>query len=91
MENIGEQWERRGGMPAQPIVRREARTAGARSHPDMDPALVIDILVAALRGHDTEPEARSFLHGTGSPATAPQVATVFRHYGIGKKNSPAGK
>ena len=91
MENIGEQWEKRGTTPVEPIVRKKVRIHGAHSHPNMDLALVIDILVAALRGHETDSAAHSYLHQMGSPATAQQVMTVFRHYGIGKKNSQAKK
>jgi len=90
-EGLDGQWEGRSAMPAQPAARKAAKTPGAQGCPDMDPSLVIDILVAALRGHDTDSTAYAYLSRAGSPATAQQVMAVFRHYGIGKKNSPAQK
>ena len=87
-ENLGVQLEKRNAMPAEPAVRKAAKTPAVRKLPDMDPALVIDILVAILRGYDTDATAHGYLSRTGSPATAQQVSAVFRHYDIGKKNSP---
>ena len=84
-ESACEQGARRGVMPFVPIVRKPAKSPDVRICPNVDPLLVIDILVAALRGNDTEPEALAYLHRTGSPATAQHVATVFRHYDIAKK------
>jgi hypothetical protein len=87
-ENIGGQLEKRGAMPVEMIVRKTAKAPSARGYPGMDPLLVIDILIAVLRGHDTDSAAHSYLRRTGSPATAQQVTAVFRYYDIGKKNSP---
>jgi hypothetical protein len=88
-ENIGEQWEKRRAMPIEPIARKAARGTDARIYPDMAPESVIDILVAALRGHGTDSAAYGYLRRAGSTVTAGQVAAVFRHYGIGKKNPSA--
>jgi hypothetical protein len=88
---VGDQMERRSAMPVEPAVRKMVKTPDTKCHPDMDPVLVIDILIAVLRGHATDSAAHSYLRRTGSPVTERQVATVFRHYGIGKKNSPAQK
>jgi hypothetical protein len=85
MENIGRQWEKRSTMPVGGAGRKPVRIAGAKSRPDIAPELVVDVLVAVLRGHDTEPDAHSYLNRTGSPVTAHHVTAVFRHYGIGKK------
>ncbi|MCL2153986.1 MAG: hypothetical protein FWH57_13745 [Oscillospiraceae bacterium] len=90
-ESIGKQGEKRNAMPDPPIVRKSIKMPGVRSYPDMEPALVIDILIAALRGYDADSAALSYLHSTGSPVTAQQVTTVFRYYDIGKKNSPMQK
>jgi len=90
-ENIGNQLEGRNGMPVVPVVRKTAKPPVAQGYPDVDLALVIDILVAVLRGHETESAAHSHLNRTGSSATAQQVMRVFQHYGIGKKNSPIQK
>ena len=87
-ENIGVQWEKRNNMPVAPIARKSGRVPEERGYPDMAPALVIDVLIAVLRGHDTEPAALDYLGRTGSPVTAQQVMTVFRYYDICKKNSP---
>ena len=88
--SISSQSEKRDAMPV-PAMVRKPRAPIAQRYPDLDRALVIDILVAALRGHDTVPTAYSYLSRTGSRATERQVATVFRYYGIGKKNSPDQK
>jgi len=88
MESIGEQQEKRGAMPAPTIVRKPAKIPNVCGYPDMDPAFVIDILVAVLRGYETDTAVQRYLQRVGSPVTAQQVAAVFRHYGIGKKNSP---
>jgi hypothetical protein len=90
-ESIGGQLEKRGAMPVPAIMRKAARAPGGRGYPDIAPAIVIDILVAVLRGHGTESAAHDHLGQMGSPATAGQVGTVFRYYGIGKKNSPSRK
>jgi hypothetical protein len=87
VENIGEQWERRSAMPIEPITRKKPEAPEAKGHPNMEPALVIDILVAVLRGHETESAAHGYVRRAGSKITASQVAAVFRHYAIGKKNS----
>jgi len=87
-EQCGRQLEIRRAMPMAPAVRRKAKLRVVRDAcPDMEPALVIDILVAVLRGHETASAASSYLRLAGSPATAQQVMEVFGHYGIGKKNS----
>ena len=86
--NIGEQAEQRSALPIEPIVRKIIRFPGARVYPGMEPILVIDVLVAALRGYDTDSAALSYLHQAGSPVTEQQVMAVFRYYDIGKKNSP---
>ena len=83
-----EQSGKRGAMPVGPNVRRPAKTPGDRGYPDMDPLLVIDILIAVLRGQETETATLAYLQGAGSTATEQQVAAVFRRYDIGKKNSP---
>ena len=90
-ESISDQLGKRNAMAVVPVVRKASKSPGAKGYPDMDPVLVIDILVAVLRGYETESAAHSHLNRTGSPATAQQVMTVFRHYGIGKKNSPIQK
>ena len=90
-ENIDDQFDKRSAMPAPPVVRKAAKAPDVQGYPDMDPSLVIDILVAALRGYETDSAALSYLVRTGSPATAQHVMTVFCHYGIGKKNSPIQK
>jgi hypothetical protein len=86
-EEIGVQLEKRSAMPVEPVVRKSVKTLEAQAHPDMDPTLVIDILVAALRGYETDDAAHSHLNRTGSSVSAQQVTAVFDHYGIGKKNS----
>ena len=88
-EKAGEQRARRDAMPVEPPARKPAKEPGAQCCPGVEPALVIDVLVAALRGHDTEPAAHGHLQRAGSPVTAQQVGAVFRHYGIGKKNPTA--
>jgi len=91
-ENIDDQLEERSAMPAPPsVVRKAAKAPDVKGYPDMDPPLVIDILVAALRGYNTDSAALSYLARSGSLATAQHVMTVFRHYDIGKKNSPIQK
>jgi hypothetical protein len=89
IEDFSNQAEKRSAMPVVPLARKAVKTSGSRSYSDIDPALVIDILVAVLRGHETDSAAYSYLRQTGSPATAQQVAAVFHYYDIGKKNSPA--
>lgn len=86
-ENIREQGEKRNSMPAPSIVRKPIKIPSVQGYPNMEPALVIDILVAVLRGHDVESVAYSYLNRAGSPVTAQQVTAVFRYYDIGKKNS----
>ena len=90
-ENIGEQEEKRNAAPAPLVVRKTTKTPGAQVYPDMDPTLVIDILIAVLRGHDEASAAYSYLHGKGSPITVQQVGAVLHFYDIGKKNSPTQK
>ena len=90
MGSAGSQMEKRSAIPVPPATRK-ARTPVSQKHPDIDKAVVIDILVAVLRGHDTNSAAYSYLNRTGSRATEQQVMTVLCHYGIGKKNSPGRK
>ena len=90
IKRIGCQLEERNAIPVPPIERK-GRTSVAQRYPEMDKAVVIDILVAVLRGNETDSAAYSYLDRTGSRATEQQVMTVFRHYGIGKKNSPDQK
>jgi hypothetical protein len=89
--NIGDQLERRNAMFIKSAAQTGKQIRDAKVHPDIDPALVIEILVAVLRGHETDSAVCSYLHRTGSPVTEQQVATVFRFYSIGKKNSPIQK
>ena len=89
--NTDEQWAKRSAMPIKPVERKASGATAAQGQPNMDPTLVIDILVAVLRGHETCSAAYSYLHQAGSSVTAHQIAVVFRHYDIGKKNSPAQK
>jgi hypothetical protein len=90
-EENDEQLERRNVMPVEPLTRKAVKSPDARDYPDMEPAVVIDILIAVLRGHTSESLAHSYLYRSGSPITIQQVAEVFRHYDIGKKNSPSKK
>ena len=90
-ENIGEQGEKRNIMPVEPIVPNTIKMPGVRSYPDIDLVLVIDILVAVLRGNETVCAVHCYLNQTGSPVTAQQILTVFNYYEIGKKNSPIQK
>ena len=90
IEAVGSQLERRSTMP-ELGMQKTVKIPDAKGYPDMDPVLVIDILVATLRGHETDSAAYGYLHRIGSLVTEQQVATVFRHYGIGKKNSPKQK
>ena len=89
INNIVTQVEKRGALPIH--VRERTRNAikatDAKSPPGIGHALVIDILVAALRGYETVQDAHSHLLKAGSPATVQQVFEVFRYYGVGKKNS----
>jgi hypothetical protein len=89
-ESSGNQMKKRKSMPAPPVVRK-ARAPIAQRYPEMDKALVIDILIAVLRGHETTSAAYSYLSLTDSRVTEQQVMTVFGHYDIGKKNSPDQK
>jgi len=66
-------------VPVEPLV------PSVQDYPEVKPILIIDILVAALRGYDTDSEAHSYLNQTGSQATIEQIGLIFRHYGIGKK------
>ena len=87
-ESIGNQEARRDTMPVMPTTRKSVKVSDAQGHPAVDLALIIDILVAVLRGHETEAAALAHLHRAGSPVTAQHVAAVFQHYDICKKNSP---
>jgi len=87
-ESIENQAARRDTMPVVPTTRKSVKATGAQGRPAVDLALVIDILVAVLRGHETEAAALAHLHRAGSPVTAQHVAAVFQHYDISKKNSP---
>ena len=86
-KNIDDQWKERNTMPIEPIVRRTIKISCVHGYPAMDPLLVIDILVAILRGNETDSAVWSYLKQEGSLITTQQVATVFRYYHIGKKNS----
>jgi hypothetical protein len=88
IDAVGGQLERRNALPVEPIVRKTIKVPYTKGYPDLDPAIIIDILIAALRGHDTDSAAYANLHNAGSPVTEQQVTAVFRYYGIGKKNSP---
>lgn len=69
----------------------EPLVPSVQNYPDIAPIVIIDVLVAALRGYDTDSEAYSYLKQTGSQATIEQIRMIFRHYGIGKKNSSLPK
>ena len=86
-ENINEQQKSRSDIPIVPIARKKRK----RVHPDMKLGLVIDVLIAVLRGHDTISAACTHLSEIGSSVTEQQVRTVFHHYDIGKKNYPIQK
>ena len=86
-DNINEQLKKRNSMPVVPIVRKKKK----RAHPDMKSELVIDVLIAVLRGHETISCAHSHLNKIGSVITEQQVMMVFNHYDIGKKNFPIHK
>jgi hypothetical protein len=90
-EKIDEQLEERSAMPIVPITRKKIRLPDAHGIPDMEPILVIDILVGVLRGNETESAVHSYLQLTDSPVTEQQIAMVFRFYGLGKKNSSKQK
>ncbi|MDR2571598.1 MAG: hypothetical protein LBD23_15080 [Oscillospiraceae bacterium] len=91
IESLDDQSWKRDTIPIPPVVRKAVKTPVTKSYPDIDPTLVIEILVAALRGQETDWAAYSYLKRAGSSATAEQVMTVYRHYDIGKKNSPIQK
>ena len=86
-ENINDQLSKRGILAIVPIARKKRK----RVHPDMKLGLVIDVLIAVLRGHDTISAACNHLRKIGSSVTEQQVKTVFHHYDIGEKNSPIQK
>ena len=86
-DNTDGQFKKRSTMPVKAIIRKTVKIRSVQDYPNMEPSVVIDILVAVLRGHDTDSEALSYLSRTGSLATLQQVTTVFRHYDIRKKNS----
>jgi len=90
-EDVGGQWEKRKAMPIEPIARKVDKTRDARGYPDVPLTLVVDVLIAVLRGHETDAAVLSYLQLTGSPAKARQATTVLRFYDIGKKNSQAQK
>ena len=90
-ENPGRQWEKRGITPALPVARKAARASDIHGYPDLNPKRIIDILIAVLRGHETEIAVYSHLRQTGLAVTEKEVNTVFRFYGIGKKNFPVRK
>jgi hypothetical protein len=89
IEDVDAQFERRNAIPIKPAVRRAVKAPSSKGYPDMDPALVIDILVAVLRGHEEDSAAYTHLHQAGSKVTEEQVTMVLRYFDIGKKNSPA--
>ena len=86
--SVGNQEARRETMPVMPVILKSAKPPNAQSRPAIDPILVIDILVAVLRGYETEDAALTYLHRMGSVVKEQHVAAVFRHYDICKKNSP---
>ena len=86
-DNSSEQLKNRNSMPTVPVARKKRK----RIHPDMKSELVIDVLIAILRGHETISSAHSHLNKIGSAITEQQVMTVFHHYDIGKKNSSIQK
>jgi len=88
---VDEQWEKRSAMIVEPIIRKTAKINNTQSQPNIDPTVVIEILVAVLRGHETVLEAHNYLYQEGYTVTVHQVTKVFQHYNIGKKNSPAQK
>ena len=83
IESIVSQSEKRDAMPPTTTIGVKPRTPIAQRYPDIDKALVIDILVAVLRGYETASAAYGYLNRTGSRATEQQVTTVFSHYDIG--------
>lgn len=86
------QQEKRNAMPVEISVRRTMKVpSGAQGHPNIESSLVIEILVAVLRGNETESAAHNYLRQIGTQITAQQVSNVFRYYGIGKKNFPDRK
>jgi len=87
IETANGQMEMRSAIIADLTAQTEIKARNVEGYPDMDAALVIDILVAVLRGNGTESAAYSYLHKTGSLVTEQQVKKTFSHYGIGKKNS----
>ena len=90
-ENINEQRKKRSGVPIMPIVRKSRKTLGARAYPNMKSELVIDVLIAVIRGYETSSAVHGYLNQEGSAITEQQIKTIFRHYDIGKKNSPIQK
>ena len=86
-DNVCEQEEKRRNLPPDTIIRKPVRVGKSQTIPEIEPALVIDILVAVLRGHNTVCETLNYMMHTGSPVTMQQVETVFQKYEIGKKNS----
>ena len=90
-EKYDEQLERRNAMHVEPLIRKAVKHPNTRDYPDMEPLVVIDILIAILRGHETNSEVYRYLHQIGSPITTQQIVEVFRHYDIGKKNSASQK
>jgi hypothetical protein len=83
---IESQIEKRNAILAEPAENEPITPPNTRKHPDIPLVLIIDILVAVLRGHDTNSAVHSYLKRTGSSVTEQQVMTVFLHYSIGKKN-----
>ena len=86
-DNIKEQEEKRRTLPPETITRKPIKETKSQIIPEIEPALVIDILVAVLRGHCTVYETLSYMKHKGSPITAQQIETVFQKYEICKKNS----
>jgi len=86
-DNINEQEEKRRTLPLETITRKPIKESKIQIIPEIEPALVIDILVAVLRGHYTVYETLIYMNQKGSPVTVQQVEAVFQKYEICKKNS----
>jgi hypothetical protein len=86
-KNIGGQEEKRKSMRIDISVKRPIKISKRIIVPEIEPMLVIEILVAVLRGNHAINEAYSYLQQAGSPVTAQQVEMVFKKYDISKKNS----
>ena len=86
-ESIDSQVEKRNILSAGSASCTDDEDFAIRGHPEIDFVLIIDILIAVLRGNKTESAVYNNLCRAGSPVTEQQVMTVFLHYNIGKKNT----